>query len=149
MTNQDKISRSFGTHNGTFHADEVTACALLLLFGLIDRDKIYRTRETLELARCEYVCDVGGVYDPSLKHFDHHQHEYEGPYSSAGMVLHYLLDLKLITPHAYTFFNNSLIIGVDAHDNGKDLQIVGVSTYSHIISNFTPIHNDASKEEQD
>ena len=29
--------RSFGTHDGSFHADEVTACALLLLFDLIDR----------------------------------------------------------------------------------------------------------------
>ena len=39
------IKRSFGTHNGSFHADEVTACALLLLMGFIDRDKIFRTRE--------------------------------------------------------------------------------------------------------
>ena len=28
------LSRSFGTHDGSFHADEVTACALLLFFNL-------------------------------------------------------------------------------------------------------------------
>ncbi|MDF2550599.1 MAG: hypothetical protein K0S07_1666, partial [Chlamydiales bacterium] len=31
-----KQPRSFGTHDGSFHADEVTACALLLLVDLID-----------------------------------------------------------------------------------------------------------------
>nr|NGX27459.1 hypothetical protein [Chlamydiota bacterium] len=39
------ISRSLGTHDGSFHADEVSACALLLVFDLIDRDKIFRTRD--------------------------------------------------------------------------------------------------------
>ncbi len=29
--------RSFGTHDGSFHADEVTACALLLLFGIREK----------------------------------------------------------------------------------------------------------------
>ena len=79
--------RSFGTHDGSFHADEVTACSLLLAFGKIDREKIHRTRDSAVLASCEYVCDVGGIFDPALKRFDHHQAEYVGPLSSAGMVL--------------------------------------------------------------
>src|SRR6185295_2477153 len=87
-----QLSRSFGTHNGSFHADEVTAASLLLLFRLIDRDKIHRTRDPAVLATCEYVCDVGGVYEPVLKRFDHHQATYKGPLSSAGMVLLYLKD---------------------------------------------------------
>ena len=60
------IKRSVGTHDGSFHADEVTACALLLTFGLIDRDKIVRSRDPKILDECEYVCDVGGIYDPSM-----------------------------------------------------------------------------------
>lgn len=51
--------RSFGTHDGSFHADEVTACALLLLFDLIDQEEIVRSRNLKELSSCEYVCDVG------------------------------------------------------------------------------------------
>jgi uncharacterized UPF0160 family protein len=62
--NATKNLRSFGTHDGSFHGDEVTACALLLLFNLIDKDKIVRTRDMAVLGRCEYICDVGGVYDP-------------------------------------------------------------------------------------
>jgi uncharacterized UPF0160 family protein len=141
--------RSLGTHDGTFHADEVTACALLELFDLIDHDKIKRTRSAKELATCEYICDVGGIYDPESKRFDHHQVEYKGMLSSAGMVLEFLKNQRYITQKAFDFLNNSLVRGVDAHDNGRDPQIVGFCTFSQIISNFTPIHYDVEPEVQD
>lgn len=144
-----KIPRSFGTHDGTFHADEVTACALLLLFNLIDRKHIVRTRQHDELVCCEYVCDVGGVYDPDRKLFDHHQVEYQGSMSSAGMILLHLYNSKIMTLKEREFLENSLIIGVDAHDNGKELHSNGVCTYSHIISNFTPISHEADDRELD
>lgn len=144
-----KIPRRFGTHNGTFHADEVTACALLLVFNLIDRDKVIRTRNPQLLETCEYVCDVGGFYDPKRKLFDHHQADYKGQLSSAGMILKYLQDELLINPKEYEFLNSTLILGVDAHDNGKDPQIHGLATYSHIISSFTPIIHDAEDIIQD
>ena len=147
--NSQKIPRSFGTHNGTFHADEVTACALLLLFDLIDREKIIRTRDPLLLYKCEYVCDVGGHYEPQHKLFDHHQAEYQGILSSAGMVLLDLKDQKVILAKEYDLFNSTLVLGVDAHDNGKDPQIYGLSTYSNIISSFTPIIHDAEDAIQD
>lgn len=134
-----KRQRSFGTHDGTFHADEVTACALLLLFDCIDLDKIVRTRDLRSLSTCDYVCDVGGVYDPSRRLFDHHQADYQGDLSSAGMVLRYLRDEGRLTEKAYNFWSDNIILGVDAHDNGKDPETRGLSTYSHIISNFTPI----------
>jgi len=141
--------RSFGTHDGTFHADEVTACSLLLLFDLIDRDKIFRTRDSFLLERCEYVCDVGGIYDSSIKRFDHHQTDYTGPLSSAGMVLGYLVQIGLISPNEGGHLNNALIHGVDAHDTGYDPNLPGFCLFSHVISNFTPISYDASAVEQD
>lgn len=147
--NTDKILRSCGTHDGTFHADEVTACALLLLFNLIDEDKIIRTRDLHALARCEYVCDVGGIYDPTQKLFDHHQADYQGPLSSAGMILQYLQTIHVLKPNEYEFFNSSLVMGVDAHDNGRDPLLPGYCSFSHVISNFTPIRHDCSAEEQD
>jgi uncharacterized UPF0160 family protein len=144
-----KLLRSCGTHDGTFHADEVTACALLMLFDLIDEDKIIRTRDPRILANCEYVCDVGGFYDPLHKLFDHHQVDYQGPLSSAGMILKYLEKSKIIQPKEYTFFNRTLITGVDAHDNGKDPLIYGYTSFSHVVSNFTPILYDCESHEQD
>lgn len=149
MKNDIPTSRSVGTHDGTFHADEVSACALLLMADLIDRDKIFRTRDPAIIERCEYVCDVGGIYDPSQKLFDHHQADYQGPMSSAGMVLLYLKDTGKLSEKEYHYFNQNVILGVDAHDNGKDPQIPGYCTYSHIIANFTPIPYDVSPEFQD
>ena len=141
--------RSFGTHDGSFHADEVTACSLLLLFDLIDRDKVHRTRDPKVLAKCDYVCDVGGVYDPKKKRFDHHQIDYKGPLSSAGMVLLYLKELELIESHLYDHFNKSLIMGVDAHDNGVAKLEPGISSFSQVVSNFMPIEYDVSAEVMD
>lgn len=141
--NNFKIPRSFGTHDGTFHADEVTACALLLLFNLIDIERIVRTRNLEALSRCEYVCDVGGIYDPERKLFDHHQADYQDNLSSAGMVLLHLEATGVISVKEHDFFNQSLIIGVDAHDNGKELHGSGVCTYSHIVTTFAPVSHDA------
>ena len=140
-------ARSIGTHDGPFHADEVTACALLAALDLIDPEKIVRTRDPDRLAECEYVCDVGGFFDPSKKFFDHHQVEYTGPLSSAGMVLRYLRDEGRLSEEEFGLLRGNLIDGVDAHDNGRDIKERGVCTFSHIIANMVPIAYDASDEE--
>ncbi len=137
------VSRSVGTHSGSFHADEVTACALLLLFDLIDKEKIVRTRDPEKLSLCEYVCDVGGIYSPQEKRFDHHQITYHGELSSAGMILLYLKVNGVIDEALYNFFNVSLILGIDAHDNGKVPNLVGHCTFSSVISNFVPAVHDS------
>ncbi len=139
------VPRSFGTHSGTFHADEVTACALLLLFDQIDKDKIVRTRDPEKLARCTYVCDVGGIYDPEHKRFDHHQPTYTGTLSSAGMIGVYLKERKILTPHAYKFLEESLLRGVDANDNGRITAEIGTCTFSHIVSAMMPCTYDAAE----
>jgi uncharacterized UPF0160 family protein len=138
--------RSVGTHDGSFHADEVTACGLLLLFGLVDREKIVRSREPELLAKCEYVCDVGGVYDPEIKRFDHHQVSYQGDLSSAGMVLLYLRDTGKIDPSTYEFFNRSLILGVERMI--RHVTIPDGRLHLHGIANFVPPQYDAPEEMQ-
>lgn len=144
----EKIPRSFAAHDGTFHADEVTACALLLLSDLIDRDKIVRTRDPKRQAQCEFVCDVGGIYDPEQKLFDHHQVDYQGSYSSAGMVLQWLRDSGTISEVEYEHINNMVVIGVDEHDNGRAPIINGYCTISHIVSNFMPVSHQATEAER-
>ncbi len=132
------ISRSFGTHDGAFHADEITACALLLLCNLIDRDKIVRTRDRELLDQCEFVCDVGGIYDRDIKRFDHHQKEYKGTLSSAGMILKYLFEENFLEKKLYDYINRSLVIGVDAIDNGLNTLKLGHCSFSSVITNFVP-----------
>ncbi|NGX61628.1 MAG: hypothetical protein K940chlam9_01115 [Chlamydiae bacterium] len=144
-----KIEKSVGIHDGHFHADEVTACALLVAFGCVDRERIIRTRDPALLEKCEFVCDVGGLYNSEKKQFDHHQVSYLGELSSAGMILKYLLAEKIIQEEEYRFFYHSLIQGVDDHDNGRSPQIPGVCTFSHVIANFNPPQYDAAPEEQE
>jgi uncharacterized UPF0160 family protein len=142
------IPRSFGTHDGTFHADEVSACALLIVFNLIDRDKIVRTREPERLDQCEFVCDVGGIYDPSKKRFDHHQLEYQGGLASAGMIWRYIKEMGLVDQKGYDYLNHAALKGIDAHDNGKIVQEEGVCTFSHIIASMVPVNYSASEAER-
>jgi len=142
------LPRSIGTHGGTFHADDVTACALLILFDQVDRDKIIRTRKPEALERCEYVCDVGGIYDPALKRFDHHQSGYTGILSGAGMVWSYFLEEGIIDEDLYKYLNEALIIGVDDIDNGRNFPKVGHCSFSQVVSNFVPVRYDVDENEQ-
>ena len=140
------LRRSVGVHDGSFHADEVTACALLLLYDLIDSDRIVRSRDLALLSRCEYVCDVGGLYDPETKRFDHHQASYTGDLSSAGMVGLYLKDQGIVSSATYNLLNATFLTGVDAHDNGRAHVERGNATFSQIITSFVPPVYDAPKE---
>lgn len=140
---------SLGIHDGTFHADEVTACALLIMYGKVDRDKVVRTRDLHVLSKCDYVCDVGGVFDPALKRFDHHQSDYSGPLSSAGMILNYLADQDIIESAWHKFLADKLIIGVDTIDNGGYTPPNGLCTFSGVISEFVPVDHDAPAKAYD
>ncbi len=144
-----KVHRSFGTHSGTFHADEVTACALLLFFSLIDKDKIVRTRDLGRLQTCDFVCDVGGIYDPLHRRFDHHQAEYRGELSSAGMILAYLKNEKIISFDQFDYLNRSLVHGIDQIDNGLSEPKYGFASFSQVISAFVPASHEASELEQE
>jgi uncharacterized UPF0160 family protein len=133
------IPKSFGTHDGHFHADELTACALLINFELIQKELIFRTRDEKILSSCQFVCDVGGIYDHSKKRFDHHQNDYAGSLSSAGMILKFLKDEKIISPELFNFLNNYFILGVDAHDTGNVKLVKGFLSFSQLIENFVPL----------
>jgi uncharacterized UPF0160 family protein len=76
---------SVTTHNGIFHADEVTAIALLSI-KFDGNIKIIRTRDAAVIDAAVIAVDVGGKYDLEKSRFDHHQSDYIGTLSSAGMV---------------------------------------------------------------
>lgn len=142
----EPILRSLGTHDGTFHADEVTAAALLLEVQRIDEDKIVRTRDKDLLEKCEYVCDVGGIFDPNTRRFDHHQAEYKGLLSSAGMILRYLEEQGDLSQQESQMLKESLFDGIDDHDNGRIPDIPGHCTFSQVIANYNPIQRESGKE---
>ncbi|MFL6693922.1 MAG: MYG1 family protein [Ramlibacter sp.] len=93
------MPKLIATHSGTFHADDVFGVAVLAT--VFPDHEIIRTRNPDEIARADYVVDVGGVWDPAGGRFDHHQRGFEGArmrpgqdgvpapaegYASAGLV---------------------------------------------------------------
>ncbi|KAH9496859.1 UPF0160 protein myg1, mitochondrial [Bulinus truncatus] len=70
------LVKKIGTHNGSFHCDEVLACFMLKLLDEYKDAEIIRTRDPALLETCDVVVDVGGVYDPSKHRYDHHQRSF-------------------------------------------------------------------------
>ncbi|BHF73323.1 hypothetical protein SprV_0401640400 [Sparganum proliferum] len=131
-----------GTHNGTFHCDEVLAIAMLKQLPEYKDADIIRTREMEKLGICDIVVDVGGLFDASSHRYDHHQpsfnltikdfHPHLQPVvklSSAGLIyahfgkrviseiagqLYSDADLETLFKQMYKIF----ISEVDAIDNG-------------------------------
>lgn len=62
-----------GTHDGSFHCDEVLACAMLRLIPEFKDAVVKRSRDPVVLEACDIVVDVGGVFDPQTHRYDHHQ----------------------------------------------------------------------------
>lgn len=65
--------KTIGTHNGTFHCDEVLACCMLKILPEYNEAEIVRTRDENVLKTCDIVVDVGGKYEPKSHRYDHHQ----------------------------------------------------------------------------
>ena len=89
-----KRKKKVVTHSGSFHADDIFACATLSLYFKQNKMKcsVTRTRDESIIRNADYVFDVGGVYDPDKNRFDHHQIGGAGerdngiPYASFGLV---------------------------------------------------------------
>jgi len=75
-------SKRIGTHDGTFHCDEVTACFLLRQLPEYSDAEIIRTRNPKVLETCDIVVDVGGEFDRSKHRYDHHQRSFEHTFAS-------------------------------------------------------------------
>lgn len=83
------------THSGKFHCDEVFAYAILrAALGVHENGvdhALLRSRDAGVIASGDVVWDVGLVFDPATRRFDHHQRgaplrDDGTPFSSAGLV---------------------------------------------------------------
>jgi len=175
---QAVTTMKIGTHNGTFHCDEVLACFMLKVLPEYKAAQIVRTRDESKLAECDIVVDVGGVYDPTKHRYDHHQQTFTGtmnslnpskPWSiklsSAGLVyLHFggrvLAELMGASPEdrlvqtLYDKVYEKFIQEVDAIDNGVPQcdgePKYGISTnLSSRVGHLNPAWNDTKLNEED
>jgi uncharacterized UPF0160 family protein len=69
------------------------------------------------------VLDVGNVYEPEKKRFDHHQKEGAGvrengiPYASFGLIWKYF-GRRLCNENVWQYIENKIVQPIDAGDNG-------------------------------
>lgn len=120
------------THDGPFHADDVMAFALLRTF-VASNARAVRTRDPERIARADAVIDVGGVYDPASLRFDHHQQDYTGPRSAAGMVLDWLAATDRIDGELASRLRSSVVDYLDDVDNGRRAPDPGVPCFPRIV----------------
>src|ERR1035437_1612684 len=124
------------THNGSFHADDIFACATLCL--MLEKKgeefEIIRTRDPEIIKSGDYVFDLGGIYDGETNRFDHHQvggagrrvssigeGEISIEYSSFGLVWKKFGVELCANQKATDIIDEKLVAPVDAFDNGLDL----------------------------
>ncbi|XP_030633296.1 MYG1 exonuclease [Chanos chanos] len=167
-----------GTHNGTFHCDEVLACFFLRQLSEYKDAEIVRTRDPEVLGKCDIVVDVGGEYDPKRHRYDHHQRSFaetfnslrpEKPWvtklSSAGLVyLHFgrrvLAQLTQLDEQdkqldvLYDKLYENFVEEVDAVDNGisqyeGEARYAVSSTLSARVSYLNPRWNSKSQDTEE
>lgn len=148
MTEKEKTK--VVVHSGDFHADDAfTVAALQLLFGESSIEVI-RTRDEAVMAEADWVCDVGGVYDPETNRFDHHQSDSPVrdngvPYAAFGLVWEHYGEKLCGSSDAAEIVDKRLIQYVDAVDNGSHNFVASpghseLSTYSlnMLVKAFRP-----------
>jgi uncharacterized UPF0160 family protein len=157
------------THSGSFHADEVTAYAILCLAIGKDRLDFARTRNPAVITQAEIVFDVGGVCDPDQGRFDHHmtadkapRREDGGLYSSAGLIwgrygrdalrgVAEIEELAIgrddtdIIDQLWSRIDRSFIRQIDRVDTGEETP--GPLSYADQIDSFNPNWNEAGKSD--
>lgn len=110
-------------HDGNFHADDIFAVATLYMVykGGI---KIIRSRDEKDWDRCDFVVDVGHVYDPEINRYDHHQVEGAGvrengvPYASFGLIWKHFGDKLVSSSEIKEDIDKSFVQQIDASDVG-------------------------------
>lgn len=142
------------THNSSFHADDLFATATLSILNN-GNIKIIRTRDEEWFKKGDYVYDVGGIYNPEIDKFDHHQEGGAGnrengiPYSSFGLVWKKYGEKICGSIEVAQKIDTKLVQSIDAFDNGINLFDVKGEVGPYIIQdvffNFRP----SWKENQD
>jgi uncharacterized UPF0160 family protein len=131
------------THNGSFHADEVTAVALLALYKIVNTDQleIIRTRDMELINQADIVLDLGGIYEIKTRRFDHHQIK-DGQVSSAGLVWKWI---KQTTGEESPEID-CFVQAVDKHDCG--IEKMSDFSFAAIIAayNYADVFNEEQQQ---
>ena len=149
------------THNGTFHADDCFAYAILKAAhgGAVT---LVRTRDLEVLDKADVVFDVGGSCDPAEGRYDHHMRDKPlrdngEPFSSAGLVWRDY-GVRAVKALAATVteaeaaeiaavLDGGLIRDIDLMDNGAMTPTPG--HFSTLLEAFNPSFAEPERDENE
>jgi len=127
--------KSVAVHDGSFHADEVFAVAMLKI--IYPQIEIIRTRDKKIFQTVDARVDVGGAYNPQTNDYDHHQRGGAAtrpngiPYASAGLIWKHFGPKIATEESVHKDIDEKIVQFIDAHD-------VGIKTYEEkLISPYT------------
>ncbi len=153
-----KKKKKMVTHSGSFHADDIFACATLSLYLKKKRIpfSVTRTRDEALIETADYVFDVGGIYDPEKNHFDHHQmggagkRENDIPYAAFGLVWKKFGPLLCENQTIVDDIDRRLVQGIDAIDNGISIsESLPCGVYDYGLYGIISAHQNTWKEALD
>ncbi len=128
MTDMESTERiRIVTHSGNFHVDDLFAVAALQLLHGVEHTEVIRSRDPELWASADYVLDVGEIYDPETKRYDHHQHGGAGarasgvPYSSFGLVWKHHGEAITGSKEVADQIDAELVVPIDMADNGIEV----------------------------
>lgn len=165
------MKKKIAVHNQTFHADDCLSVYFLHNTEEFKDAEVIRTRDPEILAKCDAVCDTGGIYDHEKRRYDHHQttfnEKFPGsdiPLASCGTIyLHFgkeivtnILarngrDIGEHVDYIYKSMYNGFIKEVDASDNGisqygPDVEPL-YTIHTGIASRIAMLHMDGTFDE--
>jgi uncharacterized UPF0160 family protein len=147
-----KSKKTVAVHSGNFHADDIFSVALLSLY-LKEKVKIIRTRDEAVYGQADYVFDIGQVYEPEHKRFDHHQTGGAGnrvngiPYATFGLLWKEYGESLTGSKEASDMIDKKLVAPTDADDNAVDICAdftYGVRPYT--VSDYIVYRNSICEE---
>ncbi|XP_055933485.1 MYG1 exonuclease-like isoform X1 [Argiope bruennichi] len=131
-----------GTHNGTFHCDEVLACSLLKHAKPEYKNaEIVRSRNMDILNECVIVVDVGAVYEPSCHRYDHHQRSFNHTMNTLNSE--YPWTIKLSSAGlVYFHFGHEIIANIlKLPMDSEEVKILYKKLYENFIQEIDAIDN--------
>ncbi|XP_068155942.1 MYG1 protein C27H6.8 [Drosophila tropicalis] len=137
-----------GTHNGTFHCDEVVACFMLQQLPEYENAEIFRSRDVEVLREtCDIIVDVGGEYDHEKKWYDHHQKPFQETLHSLHPEVSKDFDIRLSSAGlVYSHYGERVLQRILEKQHQKqlsprNLQLAFVQIYRNFISELDAIDN--------
>ncbi len=134
------------THNGSFHADDVFAVAIMRV--MFPDARIVRTRNEELIRKADFRVDVGFRNDPETNDFDHHQEEGAGkrdngvPYAACGLVWKHFGEKVCGSRSVADDVDARLIQPIDAIDSGVSFPpIEGTSIVPFTVSDVVELMN--------